>query len=408
MTLSKTSNLKQGTDDKLLFNHVSAKLSELDIQMICSIPPGGNWQDIPLKIAKLSVRLMKLRENGGRTTYYGRLRSDLPSYTINTFFNRPGNGTFIHPEQNRLISYREAARLQSFPDNYKFLGSNSSIFKQIGNAVPPLLAKAIGSQYKKGKVVDVFSGAGGISQGFSDAGHQIIVSADNNPNMRETYSFNHPNTTVVASDFSNPFDVESFIELVDSTMRGKTIGILVGGPPCQGFSTAGKWDLNDSRNRLVFSMLRVVKHLRPETVVIENVVGLRIQKKGETLLSIQENLKSLGYESEWFLLNSVQYGVPQRRRRVFIVASHSGNLKGPPETSFSALRMKRRNQEMQLVSPGKARPISVQDAIGDLPAIETGGGEQEIYYDPEWAISPYQRYIRGKVSFDELIKYQSG
>ena len=408
MTLSKTGKWKQDEKTHTLYNHVSAKLSNLDLQMVCSISPGGNWQDIPLRVAEQSVRVMKIRKNGGRTTYYGRLRPDLPSYTINTFFNRPGNGTFIHPTQNRLISFREAARLQSFPDSYRFHGSNASIYKQIGNAVPPLLTRALGSLFKRSLVVDVFSGAGGLSQGLVDSNHRVITSADINSNMRETYSQNHSSTVVTDSDFSNPLEVESYIELVENKLRGRTLGILAGGPPCQGFSTAGKWSIGDPRNQLVFSMLRLVKHLKPENVLIENVVGIRIQKNGATLLAIQENLKSIGYESEWFQLNAEQYGVPQRRRRVFIVASSSGDLKGPPEPSFSALSLKRRNSEVTIVSPELSRPVTVDEAIGDLPSIPAGGGTHEIQYDPDWTSKGYQEYMRGKTTFDEFVVYQSG
>ncbi|MHA1577875.1 MAG: DNA (cytosine-5-)-methyltransferase, partial [Candidatus Thorarchaeota archaeon] len=86
--------------DVMLHDHVTSKLSELDMEIIRAVPSGGNWKDIPIEIAQKSARIMQIRESGGRTTYYGRLRNDLPSYTISTFFNRPGNGTFIHPEQN--------------------------------------------------------------------------------------------------------------------------------------------------------------------------------------------------------------------------------------------------------------------------------------------------------------------
>ena len=144
MTLTKTIHSESALS--LLYNHVCAKLSELDLEMVRSIPQGGNWQNIPLSVARKSERVMKIRKNGGRTTYYGRLNPNLPSYTVNTYFNRPGNGTFIHPHQARLISFREAARLQSFPDSYRFFGSNTSIYKQIGNAVPPLLYKAVIAQ----------------------------------------------------------------------------------------------------------------------------------------------------------------------------------------------------------------------------------------------------------------------
>ena len=406
MTVSKSA--QAASHDSFLYNHVSARISKLDLQMVQSIPQGGNWQDIPIAVAKQSTRVMKIRESGGRTTYYGRLNPNLPSYTVNTYFNRPGNGTFIHPNQDRLISFREAARLQSFPDWYRFYGSNTSIYKQIGNAVPPLLARAIGFLFKKGFAVDVFAGAGGLSLGLLDSKHKILVAADNNVNMRETYAENHPDTRVLDIDFSNQAEVHNFIEEIENQLRGRTLGLLAGGPPCQGFSTAGKWSIADPRNQLVFSMLRMVKHLQPEHVLIENVVGLRIQKNGKTLLAIQENLESLGYSSEWFQLNAEQYGVPQRRRRVFIHASRSNELIGAPTPFFSMVSRKKNGIEPKITLSNLANPVTVEDAIGDLPPIPSGGGQHTSDYDNEWISSPYQQFVRNQIPFKELVINQSG
>ncbi|MFW9919790.1 MAG: DNA (cytosine-5-)-methyltransferase [Candidatus Thorarchaeota archaeon] len=406
MTLTDSESTIHAEDTRLLFNHVSTNLSELDMQMIRSIPAGGNWSSIPLSIAKKSSRVMKIKETGGRTTYYGRLQEDLPSYTINTYFNRPGNGTFIHPTQDRLISFREAARLQSFPDSYKFLGSNTSIYKQIGNAVPPLLSRAIGKTLKPGLCIDVFSGAGGLSLGLNDTGHRVILAAEKQSHMLSTYSHNHPDTESLDVDLSYPLGIESFIEMADNSLHGRTLNLLAGGPPCQGFSTAGKWNLADPRNILVFSMLRMVKHLQPENVIIENVTGIRIQKGGDTLTSICEHLDSLDYESQWFQLNSEQYGVPQRRRRIFIVANRNGNLSGPPPAMFSSLISSRRRNKLSESDDEYPAPISVGDAISDLPAISPGAGEHEMEYDPSWISSHYQMLMRGHMSYEQFLRYQ--
>ena len=158
--------------------------------MVVHIPPGGNWSNIPESVP--SKRLEQIRRNGGgRTTYYGRLRWEKPSYTISTYFNRIGNGCHIHPEQDRLISIREAARLQSFPDNYRFTGSKGAIHKQIGNAVPPLLGFAISKhlgKYSKGKAfIDLFSGAGGLSEGFRMNGKKPIAAIESEKAYFDTY-----------------------------------------------------------------------------------------------------------------------------------------------------------------------------------------------------------------------------
>jgi DNA (cytosine-5)-methyltransferase 1 len=119
-----------------LYNHIAPVLSKLEWEMVQHIPAGGNWKNIPENIP--SQRLVQIRKNGGRTTYYGRLEWEKPAFTITTYFNRLGNSSNLHPEQQRMISTREGARLQSFPDNYVFWGTKTSQYKQIGNAIPPL------------------------------------------------------------------------------------------------------------------------------------------------------------------------------------------------------------------------------------------------------------------------------
>src|SRR5918997_2364265 len=117
-------------------NHYASTLSELDRTIARSVPPGGNWKDIPETVP--SKRLQQIRISyaagkGSRSTYYGRLRPGAPAYTINTYFARPGNGCHLHYDytggQHRTLSQREAARLQSFPDRFIFHGSRGSVAK---------------------------------------------------------------------------------------------------------------------------------------------------------------------------------------------------------------------------------------------------------------------------------------
>ena len=128
--------------------HQMPTMSGLDREFVKYIPPGGNYMDIPDRIS--TTRILKFKENGGRTTTYGRLHPDHPAYTINTYFNRPNVGTNYHYSQDRLITVREALRLQSFPDHFTPEYSNQrSLHMQVGNAVPPLLSYAIASSIKK-------------------------------------------------------------------------------------------------------------------------------------------------------------------------------------------------------------------------------------------------------------------
>lgn len=127
--------------------HFILKLSELDKYIISHVKPGGNYMDIPAEVN--SARIRRLQREGGHTTCYGRLSPDKPSYTINTYFNRPNVGCNIHYSDQRLITVREALRLQSFPDSYEIVSSSKQGKNLIvGNAVPPMLARIIAHKLK--------------------------------------------------------------------------------------------------------------------------------------------------------------------------------------------------------------------------------------------------------------------
>ena len=128
--------------------HIIPKVSELDKRIIESIPVGGNYMDVPDDIP--SARIKKFKETGGRTTCYCRLEPDKPAYTINTYFNRPNVGCNIHYGESRLITIREAMRIQTFPDDFKLKSKTErGKYKAIGNAVPPMLAKVLAEHLKK-------------------------------------------------------------------------------------------------------------------------------------------------------------------------------------------------------------------------------------------------------------------
>jgi DNA (cytosine-5)-methyltransferase 1 len=137
---------KGGLND--VSEHFISTLSELDAYIIAHVKPGGNYMDIPSDVN--SKRIQRLQREGGHTTCYGRLAPDKPSYTINTYFNRPNVGCNIHYSEDRLITVREALRLQSFPDDYEIISSSKQGRNLIvGNAVPPLLAEVIANQLMK-------------------------------------------------------------------------------------------------------------------------------------------------------------------------------------------------------------------------------------------------------------------
>lgn len=138
--------------------HEIPTMSALDAEWVKHIPPGGNYMDIPDDIS--TRRIMRFKSTGGRTTTYGRLHPDRPAYTINTYFNRPNVGANYHYSEERLITVREALRLQSFPDWFvPSFESQRSLHQQVGNAVPPLLAAAVASGLCHAMGVDVGNSA---------------------------------------------------------------------------------------------------------------------------------------------------------------------------------------------------------------------------------------------------------
>jgi len=364
-------------------NHVTGPLGEREMKMVLSIPPGGNWKNIPLEIK--DKRVDRIRKTGGRTTYYGRLRWNHPSYTINTFFNRTGNGCFIHPEQDRLISLREAARLQSFPDNFIFYGTKTSMYHQIGNAVPPLLARALGAIIDSKKYADLFCGAGGFSLGLEQNGSKCVFALDHEKHCIETFKKNHN----ICSDNVLCTDIKS-LDLRDTFSTINNVDLVIGGPPCQGFSTAGKYLLDDPRNELVKYYIRSIDIIQPECFIMENVKGLTFFKKGEIVNEIYEEFKKIGYSVQHKVLLAAEYGVPQLRERVFFIGRKDNRPIYFPRPLFS--------------EDNKNLPnfITVKDAISDMPPLKAGEGIMGIVPYPTASKTYYQSLMRGEKSFDDF------
>lgn len=302
-----------------VLNHNKYKLSDLDLEMIENIPQGGNWKDIPQKTINKSRRLKNIQRSGGRTTLYGRIHYNKPSYTITTYFNRPGNGTYVHPIHDRVISAREAARFQSFKDSYCFIGTQKDILNQIGNAVPPLfayqLAKKILSRINCNKSIDLFTGAGGLMLGFKEAGIESVVCNDIDKSACDTLKLNNKDINVINGDISNRNVKNRIINIG----KQEKVDIVCGGPPCQGFSLAGYRDPDDERNGLYREFVEIVVNVTPKVIVFENVKGLLSMNSGKSYSDIISLFKNIGYNMEGKVLRFDDYGIPQKRERVIII-----------------------------------------------------------------------------------------
>lgn len=233
-----------------------------------------------------------------------------------------------------------------------------------------VVVKSIMNQ--KLNVIDLFSGAGGLSLGFIDAGFNIELAIEVDDWAHQTYKENHPNVNAVCSDITKLSD--SFFE------KFKGIDAVVGGPPCQGFSIAAsnRRDPNDKRNFLYREFLRVVKITDPSFVLIENVREISTKKNelGDTILSeIIKELSGLGYHTTYDILNTRDYGIPQERKRFFLLASkYSKPLF--PEKDYSEL--------------------TLWDAISDLPEVVPRQHKEGDEFD--YLSSPnnlYQECLRG-------------
>ena len=166
------------------------------------------------------------------------------------------------------------------------------------------------------RVVSLFSGAGGMDVGVVNAGFEVVVAAELDPHACETYRENHKNTIVVQGDV---------IENFDKITNFNDIDMVIGGPPCQGFSVAGKMDPSDPRSKLVFTFCDVVEKIKPKAFIMENVKSLGSLDKFQHIRDkIFTRMEAAGYLVTMNILNAKEFGVPQSRERVFFTGVQKG------------------------------------------------------------------------------------
>lgn len=217
------------------------------------------------------------------------------------------------------------------------------------------------------KVADLFAGVGGMSEGFRMAGFDIKFAVEFDPDIAEAYKLNHTKTEVFPCDICT-IDVEKLHK------KYRDIDVIVGGPPCQGFSQKGKrLSINDPRNFLFQQFVRFVNTFKPKYFVLENVPNIITTENGFFKDQIVDAFSDLGYEVTYAILCAADYGVPQDRRRAIFL----GQLK---------------KLEITLPQASNNR-ISIKDAIYDLPFIKSGEGSEVSYYDKP-PITPYQKMMR--------------
>jgi DNA (cytosine-5)-methyltransferase 1 len=226
-------------------------------------------------------------------------------------------------------------------------------------------------------VIDLFCGCGGMTQGFKWAGFNSIVASDIDINCGKTINRNFPETSFLLGDISE-LGKFSF----DEILKNKTVDVITGGPPCQGFSLANK-NRNkiedDPRNKLFYDYVKVIKWYNPKSFVMENVKGLLSMQAGQVIKTIVEefeNAGDFGYRVEYKILKASDYGVPQNRERVILIGFRK-DLGLFPE----------------FPDKNELNKITVDDAISDLPIINAGQGSEGQLYSTK-ALNPYQKLMR--------------
>ncbi len=247
------------------------------------------------------------------------------------------------------IDTLDGGTLKKLQQNDEFKESSMFIKSQLKRAVILCLEFMNSKQYN---VMDLFSGVGGLSYGFSKLPQFKILAANEiEENISIAYKLNHPSVEMLNCDIN---DLTS--DLLKQALKGQAVDIIVGGPPCQSYSTLGKRKLDDRAN-LFMQYKRVLGILQPKAFVFENVVGLLSMDKGRLFKQIQAEFEELGYDLKYKVLDAADFGVPQHRERVILVGFKGNNHFTYPAPTHGE---------------GLKPYVTLKEAIGDLPALKSG------------------------------------
>ena len=206
-------------------------------------------------------------------------------------------------------------------------------------------------------VVDLFCGAGGLSKGFLDAGYDVVLGVDNDDSALKTFQENHGSATAMKLDLYDHDNIQIIVDFLHDKDIEK-LDVLVGGPPCQGFSYAGKMDINDERNFLYLAMVKLTEIIKPKAVLLENVLAIIEANNGVGANRIIKDFGEIGYKMVPKVLYAPEYGIPQIRKRVFFVGLRDSEI------------------EFEFPKPlvDEKHFITCEEAISDLPSLQTEDG----------------------------------
>lgn len=237
-------------------------------------------------------------------------------------------------------------------------------------------------------VFDLFAGVGGLSYGFSRLPEYRILAANEiNRDISIAYTMNHPDVKMLNCDIA-----EITEELLDETLDGTYVDIVVGGPPCQSYSTIGKRQMDDRAN-LFLQYKRILNIIQPKAFVFENVVGILSMDRGRLFTRVREEFENLGYTLKYKVLNAVDYGVPQYRERVILVGFQGENPFEYPAPTHGK-------------GDGLIPYVALKDAFADLPQLDSGESSTEYICDP---CNAFLNFVRdGSMSLTEHTAPKNG
>lgn len=217
-------------------------------------------------------------------------------------------------------------------------------------------------------VIDLFSGCGGLSRGFIDAGYKVLLGVDNDQAALNTFMLNHGDAVGLNASLAD----DSTFQKIKNIIGKKKVDLIIGGPPCQGFSLTGPRNFDDARNSLYLAFIKMVEIYHPRGFVIENVPGMATLYHGEVKNEIYRRFSAMGYNIKAQVLCAADFGVPQiRKRLVFIgIQKKYGDVSFPPP----------------LLTPDKY--LTSREAIDDLPSLEEDLGKEVSSY----SVPPHTKF----------------
>lgn len=248
--------------------------------------------------------------------------------------------------------------------------------------------------------IDLFSGAGGLSLGFEQAGFTQLLSVECEPAYCDTYRYNFPHHTVLQKDLTKLSNQE-----ILSILDGRVVDVVIGGPPCQGFSMAGnigRTFADDPRNHLFKEFVRVVEAVQPRFFVMENVARLFTHQQGKTRTQIIKHFQNIGYHVDCQVLNAVHFGVPQVRSRVvFIGRRDGGNILFPVPTHTTAKTVAQSIGHFPPLQSGENSSIPNHEAmthtaqmLEKMAFVKNGGNRTDIPETIRPTSGDVRKYIR--------------